>query len=88
MKHESVTEKIKDYILDVSAIPRTSYDECEASAAYRRRFWACSCNDHCSWDMCRLSEPPKDCLLGANSEWKWDNLKNAYVAQITDGMHD
>ena len=83
-----VTEITKDYILDVSSIPRASNDECEISAAYRKRFGVCSCNDHCSWDTCRLLEPPEECLLGENSEWKWDNLKNAYVAQIIDGMHD
>ena len=79
---------MKDYILDISLMPRASNDECEVTAAYRTRFGVCSCNDHCSWDACRLSEPPEECLLNKNSEWKWDSLKNAYVAQIIEGMHD
>ena len=72
----------------MSSTPHASNEECEVSAAYRMRFRVCSCNEHCSWDTCRVSEPPEDCLLGANNEWKWDNLKNSYVAQIIDGMHD
>ena len=83
-----VIESIKDYILNVSSIPRAANDECLVSATHRARFGVCTCNEHCSWDLCRLLEPPDDCLLGTNSEWKWDNLKNAYVAQITDGMYD
>ena len=78
----------KDYILNVSTIPRAPYEDCEVSASYRNRYGVCTCNEHCSWDICRLLEPPDDCLLGTNSEWKWDNLKNSYVAQITDGMYD
>ena len=84
----SVTVHNKDYVLDGSSIPHASKDECEVIAAYRERFGVCSCNDHCSWDTCRVSEPPQDCLLSTNSEWKWDNLKNAFVAQIIHGMHD
>ena len=83
-----VTGNNKDYTLDDSSIPRASNDKCEVNPAYRTRFGVCSCNEHCSWDICRLFEPPDDCIPGANSEWKWDNLKNAYVAQIIDGMYD
>ena len=80
-----VTVNTKDYIVEVSLIPRAGNDECKAT--YRARFGVCTCNDHCSWDICRLLEPPDDCLLGKNSEWKWDSLKNAFVAQIIDGMY-
>ena len=76
------------YSLDVFSIPRATNDRCPLTATYRTRFGVCTCNDHCSWDICRLLDPLDDCLLGTNSEWKWDNLKNAYVAQITDGMYD
>ena len=77
----------KHYSLNVSSIPRASYDYCSRSATYRRGLGVCTCNDHCSWDLCRVSEPPDDCLQGTNSEWQWDNLKNAYVAQIIDGKY-
>ena len=57
------------------------------NAAYRARFGVCTCNEHCSWDLCRLAEPPKTCLVGTNSEWHWDSLKNGYAAQIVTGIH-
>ena len=54
---------------------------------YRSRFRVCTCDEHCSWDLCRLLEPLDDCLRGTNSEWQWDDLKNAYVAQIIIGIY-
>ena len=88
MTHYFVTEEdAKDYILNVSLIPRAHNYDCEVSATYRNRFGVCTCNEHCSLDICRLYEPPNDCLQGTNSEWKWDSLKNAHVAQIIDGMY-
>ena len=74
----------RDYNLDVSLIPRSSKNDC---ATYRERLGTCTCDDHCSWDLCRLSNPPDDCLLGTNSKWKWDKRKKAYVAQIMMGMY-
>ena len=87
MTTHSIAGNPKDYMLDVYSIPRATNDKCDISATYRKAFGVCTCNDHCSWDICRLLDPPNDCLLGTNSEWKWDNLKNAFVAQITDGMY-
>ena len=80
-----VTVNKKDYVVDMYSIPRASIDACKAT--YRARFGVCTCNDHCSWDICRVLEPPDDCLLGTNSEWQWDDLKNAFVAQKIDGMY-
>ena len=77
---------VKDYVLKVSSIPRSSKTECAIGSKYRGRFGVCTCNEHCSWDLCRLVEPPKDCLLATGSVWQWDNLKNAYVAQVDMGM--
>ena len=45
----------------------------------------CHCEDHCSWDLCRLTEPPDQCLQGTNSKWQWDDVKSAWVAQIKQG---
>ena len=81
-----VTGWNKDYDLNVSSIPHAFDVNCEISAGYRTRFGVCTCDDHCSWDLCRLLEPPDDCLLRTNSEWIWDSLKNAYVAQIIEGI--
>ena len=47
--------------------------------------WAyatCFCSEpHCSWEKCRLSEPPDECLIGTGSIWLWDSQKNYWVAQ-------
>ena len=81
-----ITGNSKDYILNVTSIPRAPNDECAIGETYRKKFEACTCNEHCSWDICRLLEPPDSCLLGTKSEWTWDNIKNAYVAQIIKGV--
>ena len=77
---------VKDYNQDISLIPRASKENCEIKEAYRARFGVCTCNEHCSWDLCRVLDPPRDCLRETNSEWKWDDLK-AYVAQIVKGIY-
>ena len=57
------------------------------SGYYRKRVGGCTCNDHCSWDLCRTFEPPTDCLFGTNSDWKWDRPQNAWVAHIIEGNY-
>ena len=74
-----------DYGLDVSLIPQFSKDGCSSNKIYRERFGTCSCDTHCSWDLCRSLIPPSDCLLGTDSIWRWDNVKNAWVAQLLEG---
>ena len=74
-----------DYGLDVSLIPQSSKDGCSSNKIYRERFGTCSCDTHCSWDLCRSLIPPSDCLLGTDSIWRWDNVKNAWVAQLLEG---
>ena len=85
----SIQATAKDHGVDVSLIPRSSKGNCAEDKIYRTRFGACSCDTHCSWDQCRLFIPPNDCLLDTNSIWKWDNIKNAWVAQLLRGncMH-
>ena len=43
----------------------------------------CYCEDHCSWEVCRLLYPPHDCLSGIDGEasWSWDSVMDAWVAQ-------
>ena len=78
-------ERVNDYALDVSTIPSFPQHRCSFTQHYRDRFGACTCDGHCSWDLCRKSIPPSDCLLGTHSTWKWDKVKNAWVAQIIQG---
>ena len=41
----------------------------------------CFCEDHCSWDVCRLQKPPEKCLSGTNSSWVWDYEKMHFTAR-------
>ena len=70
-----------DYSLDVSLLPRTFVNDCPINSNYRARFGTCSCDKHCSWDLCRASIPLIGCLLRTESMWMFDSLKNAWVAQ-------
>ena len=79
---------VRDYSLDVNLIPRARKKDCPNGHKYRERLGVCSCNSYCSWDLCRTIVAPDDCLLGTNSEWKWDRDKNAWVAQIVEGVND
>ena len=72
--------------LDVRLIPRSKQIDCPLKARYRERFGGCSCGSYCSWDLCRAKVAPSDCLAGTGSVWKWDLLKNAWVAQIVKGI--
>ena len=29
--------------------------------------------------------PPEECITGTHSEWQWDEVKHAWVAQVTLG---
>ena len=78
-------ESASDYNLNVSLIPRSTQQNCPAYSEFRERFGVCTCNEHCSWDLCRSLLPPNDCLAGTGSVWVWDHLKHAWVAQIDNG---
>ena len=43
----------------------------------------CYCEDHCSWETCRLLNPPQNCLsnIGNVAEWVWNAKKDFWVAQ-------
>ena len=42
----------------------------------------CFCEDHCSWETCRLQKPPHSCLSGTREAvWAWDAERYAWVAQ-------
>ena len=78
-KHEDTST------IDVALIPRSDPINCPLNFGYREKIGACSCEPHCSWDLCRLEERPVGCLHGAEIEWQWDNLLHAWVAQMDKG---
>lgn len=39
----------------------------------------CFCKDHCSWRICRLNDPPRDCPKVMS--WQWDSLGLHWVAR-------
>ena len=43
----------------------------------------CFCEDHCSWETCRLINPPSNCIssIGHATVWARDEMKDAWVAQ-------
>ena len=79
-------------------IPRVHWSNgCPTNTQYKRLCYTtkanceisetCSCEEHCAWNLCRLTVPPHDCILETNSEWQWDTSKNAWVAQIIQGKY-
>ena len=76
---------IVSYSIDVDLIPRSSVDGCPKDTIYKAGVGSCSCEDHCGWDVCRLIDAPLECIIGTNSEWQWDYVKSAWVAQISQG---
>ena len=40
----------------------------------------CFCEDHCSWEQCRLETPPNNCLPRTNTAWIWDLEKKFWGA--------
>ena len=42
----------------------------------------CFCEQHCSWEVCRIVDYPEDCLDIVKSVWKWDSKKHSWVAQV------
>ena len=76
-----------EYSIEVNQIPTPPKDGCPMHTDKKTRVGTCSCEEHCSWDLCRLKEPPDDCLFEARSEWTWDYKKNAWVAQLIKGAN-
>ena len=83
--YSRISVKGSDYSLDVNKIPHPPKHGCLRNQIYRERFGTCSCDAHCSWDLCRSSIPPSECLIGTNITWNLDNVKNAWVAQLLEG---
>ena len=67
-------------------IPRSSATNCAGDQSYRAKLGVCSCEPHCSWDLCRLTDTPIDCLNGTSSKWKRDDQQHTWVAQIDQGI--
>ena len=73
-------------MVDESLIPVASENNCHTYYGYRENASVCSCEPHCSWDLCRLVGHPISCLQGTRSKWQWSRKKNAWVAQIVNGI--
>ena len=72
------------YSLNVDLIPRTNADGCPKNTLYKVLYGlgSCRCEDHCSWELCRLTVPPKQCIIDTYSVWQWDDKIRAWVAQV------
>ena len=53
--------------LDPRLIPQSPWSNCAISSKYRARFGVCTCNSHCSWDLCRTIVAPNSCIAGTGS---------------------
>ena len=43
----------------------------------------CYCEDHCSWERCKLTEKPNDsCVPTAQSKWDWDTENDFWVLKF------
>ena len=73
------------YSVNMDLIPRSNEKQCPKNSYYKEGLGSCSCEDHCGWDVCRLTDPPDECILGSYSKWQWDILKNGWVAQVALG---
>ena len=64
-------------------IPRPNATGCPVGTF--NSLYTCFCEDHCSWETCRLSHPPQNCLSKIIGEavWAWDSGSDAWVAQGT-----
>ena len=62
-------------------IPKRPASGCPSGTFNSMR--TCFCEDHCSWEICRLITPPHNCLSRIDGEaiWSWDALNDAWVAQ-------
>ena len=67
--------------INESLIPKPPADGCPQGTFNSLN--TCYCEDHCSWETCRLLNPPQNCLsdIAYESAWTWDSQKNAWVAQ-------
>lgn len=71
--------------MELDLIPRSEVNECPRNTQYKDGIRTCSCEDHCGWDLCRLVKAPDDCIVGTHSEWQWDHVQTAWVAQVIPG---
>ena len=77
-------------VLDSGLIPRKKSWEDYCPYGKPTEFglgkYRCYCEDHCSWEICRLYEAPDECLIGTDSAWLWDSPKRIWVAQMLRGI--
>ena len=44
----------------------------------------CFCEDHCSFEICKLDEAPKSCLDGTNGKW---HAASSYWVATVKGLY-
>ena len=42
----------------------------------------CFCEEHCSWEKCRLEEPPKGCIESLGGVWVKNSVENYWTAKF------
>ena len=72
-------------VIDLDLIPRQPADGCYERSVKRLHFSTCTCQDHCRWDICRLADPPNECLFGTGGNWIWASREKTWIAQVTGG---
>ena len=56
-----------------NTLPLRPYDGCYEGTIDNG--FTCFCENHCSWEICRLNVPPSECLPTNNTKWVWNSEK-------------
>ena len=57
---------------------------CPKNVRYVKGLDTCYCEEHCTWKMCFITHPPKDCLIGTGFGWTWSSTKTCWIARYSD----
>ena len=69
------------FSLELKPIPMRQENGCPTGTTDGKT--TCYCEDYCSWNSCRLSEPPT-CQLDFENikvEWAWNSSGHYWIAQ-------
>ena len=69
-----------EHMINESLIPQPTEYGCPPGTF--ESLSTCYCEDHCSWETCRLLNPPQNCLTSSpEAVWAWNTKENIWVAQ-------
>lgn len=79
--HINVSLTFKESAINEILIPKPEANGCPQGTFDGLN--TCYCEDHCSWETCRLVDPPQNCLSKIAGEvvWAWGSKQDAWVAQ-------